>query len=377
MKEKGLDALLVTENYNCSYFSGFHTQLREMDYSHYYLLILPRDDEPVLVGNENMLSGMEKDSCIKDVRSWASRFKRIVGLVEIFKDMGLANGKIGCELGYSQRLEISYNDLLMLMKGLPNAKFVDGTDVFWKLRVIKSEKEIEYIRKACEITSKAFDKFFETVTVGTTEKECAMLMASCMRDAGANEWRIQPDYRYPHIAPGGIWIDEPTDRALQSGDMFWMDASVSYKGYRSDFNGIGAVPPAPSEKQKRANRLLGECTLKCIDRIKPGIRASEPHRWSEEYRKSKYPDLKSGHPGTDGHSLGLTVMEPPFLSTEYSGPLANCIIENNMVLAFEAGALTPYGYFDMEENFVVREDGCEILSKGRREILPDYIHIIR
>ena len=46
---------------------------------------------------------------------------------------------------------------------MPKAQFLDGADVFWRLRWKKSEAEIENIRKACDFMSIAIDKTYEEV----------------------------------------------------------------------------------------------------------------------------------------------------------------------------------------------------------------------
>jgi Xaa-Pro aminopeptidase len=373
MAKEGLDALFVTERWNRLYLSGFQTQLVEMsNYDTPFFVIMPIEGEPVMVGVDYTEDVLKRDSCIRDIRTY-ERWFGIRDTVKVLHDMGLDRGKIGAEFGFGQRLGISHNDFERLEKGLPNAKFVDGTDVFWKLRVIKSEKEIEYIRKACEITSKAYEKFFQALKERTTEKEITMLMASCMRDAGANEWRIQPDYRMPIIYPGGTYLSEPSDRALRKGDLLWMDNCVTYKSYRSDFSRM-AVVGRPTERQKKAHELVRRLTKDCIDALyRVGTKASEIYNWIAEYKKTRwveegYREHVEGHPGMQGHSLGLDVMEPPFLSPPYAGSLSDAILEENMVVTCEPGTLTPFGYFALEEDILITKKGCEILTKAPPEL---------
>ena len=57
--------------------------------------------------------------------------------------------------------------------------------------------------------------------------------------------------------------------------------------------------------------------------------------------------------------------EPPSLSLSEGSPLAT-----GMVVAVEPGILTEHGWYHLEENVVVREDGYELLSTPMPRGLP-------
>ena len=74
------------------------------------------------------------------------------------KEMGLGESKLGFELGDDQRLGIPVNYLSGLTEALPKAQIKDGSAALNEMRVIKSPREIEFMRKACEISVKAYDR---------------------------------------------------------------------------------------------------------------------------------------------------------------------------------------------------------------------------
>ena len=48
-------------------------------------------------------------------------------------------GRIGAELGTEQRLGMPYNDFVKITAALPGAEFVDASDIFWGMRMVKSD----------------------------------------------------------------------------------------------------------------------------------------------------------------------------------------------------------------------------------------------
>lgn len=65
-----------------------------------------------------------------------------------------------------------------------------------------------------------------------------------------------------------------------------------------------------------------------------------------------------------GHHLGYNMVEEPYLA---SWSDMNMMLKPNMAIAAEWFVLTEYGPILYEENFVVREDGLEMISGKFKE----------
>ena len=76
-------------------------------------------------------------------------------IASILKQKGLANARIGAEMGREQYLGLSFNEFMGLQKELPNATFVDAASLILTLRAVKSPREIQYIRQAAQIVAQA------------------------------------------------------------------------------------------------------------------------------------------------------------------------------------------------------------------------------
>ena len=76
-------------------------------------------------------------------------------------------------MGKESYLRITIKDYEKLKKNLSQHNFVDASDLIWKLRMIKSDEEIEKIRKITSIASKAFDELPNCIDHNQSEIEIA------------------------------------------------------------------------------------------------------------------------------------------------------------------------------------------------------------
>jgi len=184
MAASGLDALLITEANNFTYFSGGHG---DFSFSRPTFLVISRKEEPVAVVHNFFEASQRRESWVEDIRTYTSMLCAPVKLIKsVFVDKGLSSGRIGAELGREQRLGLSYNDFVKITEGLPNADFIDASYILWSLRMLKSPLEVECIKKACEITGRAFEKSFKKMREGMTEKEAAKIMSGVATEEGGS-----------------------------------------------------------------------------------------------------------------------------------------------------------------------------------------------
>jgi Xaa-Pro dipeptidase len=360
MDERDIDALLITSKPNYTYMSGHRTGMWAVGQTRVYAMLLPKEGEATLIPHIVELYDIPRTSWIKNIKTWEKFPFKAEYIKEAIDDLGLSSGSIGCELGYEQRLAMPYSDFMSLQRQLPEAKFVDASDIFWKLRVIKSNGEIEYLRKAAEITSAALDKTFNTIRAGMSERDVASIFFKSMMDEGADS----PGFIF---MASGIGLEKltashfgPTDLTLKSGDCVEIDGGCIYRGYCAEHCRVGIVG-MPSEKQIRMHNSIKEITSKCIDLVRPGTKSTDISELSNQLcKKAGLPERVAGR---IGHSIGLDFTEPPSI-----GPFDETILQPGMVISVEPGAIADYGYFCLEENVLVTQTGYEILSNASTEL---------
>src|ERR1044072_2439226 len=155
MQRDGLDALIVSEKNNYWYFSGLISY--QLDHiQRPQLCILPKSGKPLLIVYGNDKAKAKALPWVGEVRAYTDVPFPEPMIAESLKEMGLGETRIGFELGDDQRLGFPANYLLRLTEALPKAEIRDGTAALTEMRLIKSPEEIAYMRKACEISMKAY-----------------------------------------------------------------------------------------------------------------------------------------------------------------------------------------------------------------------------
>lgn len=359
MGQNGLDGLVVTAEANYNYFSGFRHFTPWTTFTRPVLLIMSKDTDPVLLVQGFQRADVGRDTWVTDVRGYPDMLGVPVEMVkEVFGELQLTGKRIGMELGYEQRMGMTFNDFVKLQEALDDTQFTDAADLLWKLRMVKSEAEIEAHRQSCAAATKAFEVCFDRAEEGMTEKEVAQIASNTVIKEGA-------ELGFTIVCSGPGNYDRvagmPTNRRLQKGDMIWFDMGVVSQGYWCDFCRAGVVG-GPTDEQRRLQELICQITDKGIEATRPGVLAkdlaiacgAEATRLNLDF---------SFEAGRLGHGVGLMSTEPPHIAV-----YDDTVLESGMVITLEPGVVNEQGTFIAEQNFVVTPDGAEVLSLANREL---------
>ena len=264
MEEQNLSGLLLTATANYYYFTGIRKLADWATFTRPVFLLLPRKKEPVLYVQNFGYPECRSRSFVQDIRSFPDLMTTpLEGLVSIMKELDMDKGKVGCELGYEQRMDMPVAAFLQLKDMLPNATFVDAAQLLWQLRMVKMPYEIECMREANRIAAAAFESCFTSIHEGMTEREVARKLVASMAEHGADLPGfiivISGTGNYDRISA------RPTDRIIRKGDLVWIDAGTTYKGYWTDWCRAGVVGK-PSEEQRRLQAIIHETTMLGADR---------------------------------------------------------------------------------------------------------------
>lgn len=230
-------------------------------------------------------------------------------------------------------------------------------DLFAELRQIKSEEEIEVLRKACGLADAAFSHVQRLIQPGVTELDIALDIEFYFRRQGA-------DIAFPMIIVSGERSarphGKPSDKKLEPGDFLTMDFGARVDGYNSDITRTVVVGEATDRHREVYGRVL-EAQLGAIEALRVGATAKEVDARARELLGdyAKY----FGH-GL-GHGLGRLVHDAGRL-----GPSSTDTIQVGQVWTIEPGVYIPgFGGVRIEDDVVVRENGLEILTKSTKELL--------
>lgn len=351
MAEQGLDALLVTERLNYQYFSGHRSEQNAVDKIRSYMFILPKDDEPVLITMPFEMAQVEKTSFIEKVKTTGGLMGHPEFIIDVLKEMGLGNARVGAELGREQYLGISYLGLQEVMDGLSGAKFVDAADIILKTRVVKSLLEIEYCRKAAQISAAAQRDTFAAIHAGMTENQIAQILREKLIGNGAEKLSLLCVDSGP--SQGGICL-LPTERVINPGETVGFDVGVSYKGYWSDLARTASVGE-PSEELEEFYSWMMELRHNCNMQLRPGNTPADVVAVCDRMLAER--GLKTMGVGRVGHGVGVETTEYPSLAA-----FEEITFEKGMVFACNPNFANHLGFINAEDNWAIADGEPDLLS---------------
>ncbi|MCL2916094.1 Xaa-Pro peptidase family protein [Shewanella corallii] len=361
MREKEVDAIVLTTEPNVRYFSGFHTQFWHSP-TRPWFLILPAEGKPIAVIPEIGASGMA-GTWVEDIRTWASPCPEDDGIsivASVLNSLPSRFGRVGATLGIESHLRMPVNNYLQLTK-LVTKEFVDVSLAIHELRQVKSAAEIEKTREICRITNVGFDKIASYAKVGMTEREICKQFGIDMLMEGADEC--------PYIIAGSgldgydSIIMGPTDRVIEEGDVLIIDTGAVRDGYFSDFDRNWAFGHA-SEQTKAAYRATYEATTAGFEAARPGNTTSDIY--NAMWKVLEANGALGNDVGRLGHGLGMELTERPSNTAT-----DNTVLKPGMVMTLEPGMVyAPGKSMVHEENIVITENGAEWLSRRAAPELP-------
>lgn len=228
------------------------------------------------------------------------------------------------------------------------------------LRRIKSNEEIENIKKAQDITDKTFDYILNKIKSGVTEKEIALDMEFFMRKSGSEG--VSFDFIVVSGKNSSLPHGVPTDKPLEAGDFITMDFGAVINGYRSDMTRTVALEYATDEMQKVYNTVLESQNL-ALKEIKPNGVCRDIDNIARKFIYNEGYEGCFGH-GL-GHSVGLEIHENPAFNTRDETRL-----ESGMIMTVEPGIYLENKFgVRIEDMVLITENSYENLTKSKKELI--------
>jgi Xaa-Pro aminopeptidase len=362
MRERQLDAMLLTTEAHVRYFSGFLTQFWQSPTRPWFLL-LPATGKPIAVIPTIGVAGMHQ-TWIEDIRSWASPQPEDDGvslLLSTIRELPIRFGRIGLPLGAESHLRMPARDYRRLEDDLSTLELVDCAALMLKLCSVKSVAEIEKIRYICELASDGFNALPGFAQRGQSEREIVQALRIDLLQRGADH--------VPYIVSAsgndgyGDIIMGPRDRKLEDGDILIIDTGSVYDGYYCDFDRNYAFGHA-SDKSRQTYETVFRSTDAGLAAARPGATTTDV--WQAMWSVLEAGGATSNEVGRMGHGLGAQLTEWPSITASDNTPL-----EPGMVITLEPGMDCGDNKMMVhEENIVITESGAELLSKRAAAELP-------
>ena len=350
MDAAGLDAILLTTEPDIRYFTGYLTRFWESPCRPWFL-VLPRSGDPIAV-IPSIGAALMARSWITDIRCWRAPDLEDDGISLLAETLHALGPSIGTPSGLQSHLRMPLTDFARLNAALPQPIGADF-DILRSLRLVKSEAEIEKIKTACQIATRAFARVPEIASMGQPLAQVFRDFQRLCLDEGA-DW---VPYLAGAAAPGGYGdvISPADDRPLAAGDILMLDTGLVHDGYFCDFDRNFSVGRPSADVAEGHSRLI-EATYAAFEAARPGSTAAELFHVMDKIVTG---GAGGSEAGRYGHGLGMNLTEWPSLIPTDHTPLVS-----GMVLTLEPGVeLAPGRALVHEENIVIRENGAEWLSQ--------------
>ncbi|WP_424944903.1 M24 family metallopeptidase [Aliiroseovarius crassostreae] len=365
MAAVGLSGMLLLSEPEVRYFSGFHTLFWQSPTRPWFLFV-PLEGKPIAVIPE-IGTALMRQTWVEDIRTWAAPAPEDDGislLTELLMPLAAKGAKLGVMKGHETALRMPLGDYERLIAGLPGLKIEDCTPIIRGLRMVKSEREIEKLKRICAIGSHTFA---EVPTLAHEGQAFEDTFRAFRREAllqGADD----VPYLVGGADQGGYHdvISPPSRRPLQKGDIMMLDTGMTWDGYFCDFDRNWAIGQA-DDASRRAYDVLWRATEAGLAAARPGATCAELfHAMQNVIAEMDQTGPSDGDVGRLGHGLGMQLTEWPSHAA-----WDQTVIEENMVLTLEPSLSYGDGRIMVhEENLVVRAGGAELISHRAAPELP-------
>jgi Xaa-Pro aminopeptidase len=324
MAREGLDALIVSAGPGAP----------EVTYLINYLpfspcwLVFPREGEAAcFLHFYNHIPCTQEQAIIKDIRWYGPIPTKAVA--DYVKECDLGRSRIGLVSLHT----ISHNHYTDLTRRLPEVTFAEFAPQLNRIRWVKSEEELAYVRRSGYLTDLVCEALESRLRPGMTEHDIVSLMYGAYAKHGgegqvqfvASTSMAEPDRHVP-------W-QRVTPRVIDVGSVVITELTVGYWSYWTQIHRPFAIgrEPAPIYRE------LFDAALECYERIR---RICKPGTTSEEIVAASSVIEERGFTTYDSVFHGERGKSPELGTPSAVHPLEPWTLVENMVHVIQPNPVT-------------------------------------
>jgi Xaa-Pro aminopeptidase len=360
----GNGGLLGGNNTNIHYLSNYRGMFMT-----YLAFFADPDEQPTLYcGLSNHLQYIAEVGVVDDIRlSIPNPPKQLADRVD---EAGNAAGRTGIvALDTRYGYNIPHDHWVTLEEEL-DGDIVNVTGEFvQKVHAVKSDEEIEWIRKGCHYTDLGMEALVEAAEPGVTEYELeAALKHAYMKEGGEVSFTFINSAPMEGAEPGeAVTWKEPSSRTVEEGDIISTEFSAHHHGYSGQIHRPIAVGQSPTDEYMDMWDVALETYEGMIDALEPGATAQDLADATAPIEESEYKiyDVLV-------HGFGNAYIHP-FIGTPSSNYwpggeddlTANWTFEENMTVVIQPNVCTEdeTKCFQLGTTIAITSDGAEVLQE--------------
>lgn len=365
MKDKGIDALLISSNANILYLFG--------EVFAGVILVTQNEFPLYFIRKPQCYEGNENIRYIRKIEDIANFIN-----VKIFR-------KVAFELD-----EMPYNDVIRQKNIFGNIEIENASSILRQSRMIKTDYEISEIRHNAKIHSNVYHYIKDLYVDGMTDTRFQIEIERVMRLNGSvglfrafgpnmeiymgnlisGDNASEPS---PYdFAMGGKGTDAlplgSNGRVMKDGTSVMVDMAGNYGKYLTDMTRTYSIGELPDEAYK-IHDISIRMNKDIMQKAKIGDSCADIYNMCIDMAKQNHVDeFFMGYKQKAafvGHGLGIQINELPVLTAK-----SRDIIKENMVIAFEPKFVLPnIGAVGIENTYLVTKNGIENLTVFNENII--------
>jgi Xaa-Pro aminopeptidase len=365
LKENNIDLAVITDDDSLYYFTGYYNFLH-MDFERPTILIVDKEEESVLITPLLDVKLIEENCPVEKIITWND------GIGEEWREILPSKIKKNRKIAYEKfKINATVNNyLLSLTEDMPIENI---TPIINKLRMIKSEEELQIARHAGEVAMAMMEAGKNALGHNVPEYEIALATsqagtrkaAEILKSFYKNE-NMSPNIHFLQVMASGLDLPKTHHRAstklIKKGDPVFLCfcGSTNFHRFKLGFDRIFWINEITDEKQIKAFEVAVKSQKAALSILAPGKTAEEVHAAYADVIQSEgypYPTFRCGR------ATGFSVLEEPQLVTGNK-----TIIEPGMVFAVDGGANTENFRAQVGDSFIITKDGYEQITHHSKKI---------
>lgn len=341
---EGIDAAIITDDLNRRYFTGMKSSAGT---------VICFKDKAYLIIDFRYIEKATKT--VKDAE--------VILQGKLFDQINELLTKHGAKTVAVESDTMTVTSLAMYKERITASEVISTRDLssaIGKLRIVKTQDEIDKIIKAQRIAEAAFEDVLNFIKPGVTEREIGLHLDYYMLSHGAEALSFDTialtgaNTSLPHGVPG--------DTVVMPNSFVLMDYGATFDGYHSDMTRTVCVG-TPTDKMAEVYETVLKAQLDAIAAIKAGVVGSDIDKIARDVIADAGYGDKFGH--SLGHGVGIEIHEAP-----NAAPSSTHIFEENMIVTVEPGIYLPDEFGVRIEDFVViKPDGCENMTLAKKSLI--------
>jgi Xaa-Pro aminopeptidase len=308
----GLDAVVCAQPSNVMLLSGYcpvvGTSIAIATPSS-VTLIVPKDEQELAQAGWAVDVQTFNDGSLDHLVTLTEAVQPV--LAETLRSMALGQGRIGYENGpwsqpsmYAAASSYCVALFSMLSKSVPGATLIAADEMLNRLRLVKTDHEIERIRVACRIAATAFVDVRGHVRPGRSETEIASVLQARLYQSGDDR----------RIAGFGFCMSgsnasqaykaygRSSQRQVRNGDLVLVHCNSTAEGFWTDCTRTYCLG-GPTSQQRRMYQAIFEARQAALSAVHPGARAADVDHAARSVLESYGYGTNFKHPV--GHGVGF------------------------------------------------------------------------